>query len=295
MEWIPRDLDPGNYGKGIGNVKRRWWPYLEYARPPFDMQKEITRVLERLGKWAGEERVLDVGAGDFSFLADMKNLYSHRGPLTGLEPHLEQIDGDKEMKRDGEPDVNPIEYLYDIRDIEVVGGIAQNMPFPDDSFDLIFARRMMYEIPEEDQERVMQEVLRTMSPDGTFVLTTSGESNKLQHRGFEEKIAAYLNVQPPLRMNRAYTSQRAVKELPRHFSNVVCLPQHSEMVFKSVEEAEDYYGSISTMQDQFDPIPNAAKFTEAINVVVRPVVEETIRQTGEFVDTIEQDAFICWN
>ncbi|MEX1995736.1 MAG: hypothetical protein WD887_03085, partial [Candidatus Saccharimonadales bacterium] len=133
-----------------------------------------------------------------------------------------------------------------------------------------------------------------MSSNGTFVLTTSGESNKLVHREFEEKIAAYLAVNPPLRMNRLYPSKKAIGELPRYFDNIVWVPQHSEMVFKNLEDAEDYYASISTMQDQFDPIPDATKFLEAINAVVRPQVEESIRRTGEFVDIIEQDAFICW-
>ncbi|MEX1995314.1 MAG: class I SAM-dependent methyltransferase, partial [Candidatus Saccharimonadales bacterium] len=180
VEWIPKDLDPGNYGKGLGNVKRRWWSYLEYARPPFDMQKEVISTLERLGRLMGNERILDIGAGDFSFLTDMKNLYDHTGSLTGLEPHLEQMDGEQlEAASDGTPLANPLEYLFDIRDIQVVKGIAQDMPFPDNSFDLEFAHRMMYEIPEDNQDRVMQEILRTMSSNGTFVLTTSGESNKL--------------------------------------------------------------------------------------------------------------------
>ncbi|OVE79904.1 hypothetical protein BVY01_01290 [bacterium I07] len=286
--WIPRELGPGNYGSP-GNVKIRWWNYIEYVQPHFDMQTEIINNLRFMGKLTGNEDLLDVGCSDGSFLVDLRYLYQHHDGLTGLEPHLEQLEGDLDT------DLSFVEELNNMEDIDIVKGVVQSMPFADNTFDGVFARRMMYEVPEYEQRQAMLEIKRVSKEKGFFVLTTSGYFNKPEHRKFEDRIAHFLGITSPPLMNASYTAQRAAIELPKWFNHIEPIWQDGTMVFKSTEEAEDYYLSIVTMQDQFNPIPNIGALRQAIDMVVRKEVEESIALTGDFRDPIELAGFICWD
>ncbi len=67
----------------------------------------------------------------------------------------------------------------------------QNIPYPDNSFDVIIARHMLYHVP--DLDKAFSEIKRVLKPKGTFYATTSGSDAMKQLgelvRNFDENIA----------------------------------------------------------------------------------------------------------
>ena len=74
-------------------------------------------------------------------------------------------------------------FSYKIMDI-------QDIPFPDNSFDIIIANHMLYHVP--DLTKALSEVNRTLKPNGIFYATTIGNDHlkDLQdiYRKYEDKV-----------------------------------------------------------------------------------------------------------
>lgn len=285
--WKSREEDPGNYGKGPGNVLFRWGVY-EYAEEPVDMDQKIVELLDLYGN----ETVVDIGMGDGSFLFTLRKTYSHSGRLIGVEPALE-------------PELTVADMISDEDelDIEFVEAKAQNLPFETSSIDVITARFMLYELTEEELHEALSEFVRVLRPGGKCAVTTSGDNNKQRQRLFEKWIKDYMeisygfDIEAPPRMNANFNSDRASMVLPQYFPGTPgrFFSQRGHIVLRTLSDAEALYQSLYSMQDQFDPIPPGAALTRAMDVVVKPVVEDEIKLLGRFKDTIERDLFIFVN
>ncbi len=124
-----------------------WWKQRLYPRPEaYDTVQVFLQALEQ--ELGPDKEVLDIGAG-----AGELNGYSCRGRVkrivgVDLDPRVEQ---------------NPL------LDQGVVGS-AYELPFPDASFDLVFAIYVLEHI--DDPRRFVSEVGRVLKPGGSFLCLT---------------------------------------------------------------------------------------------------------------------------
>lgn len=133
------------------DVMRRW----EVAPLPFE-----DWVLEKIGL-AGQERVLDVGCGHSRFaLPAARRLVGPNALAVGCDIAPGVL---SELRTTVRDDQLPVLLL--IAD-------AQELPFLDESFDVVMANHMLYHVA--DIDKAVREASRVLRPHGCFVATTNG-------------------------------------------------------------------------------------------------------------------------
>lgn len=72
---------------------------------------------------------------------------------------------------------------------QYVEGLAEQMPLPDSSFDLVYTSVALHEMTAPQRQQILQEVYRILKPKGTFALIDFHKPNNLL---FWPPIAAFL-------------------------------------------------------------------------------------------------------
>ena len=131
----------------------------------------------------------------------------------------------------GDPD--GIEYrIIDIQDI----------PFAENTFDIVIANMMLYYVP--DLPRALQEVRRVLKEDGTFYCATYGENGMTTY-------LAGLFGQDVFRkqFNNRFTLQNGEEKLRIVFPKVRKLLYEDALEVTDAEDMADYIDSLSGMAD----------------------------------------------
>lgn len=148
----------------IWDTETSTWKHRNQARAMF-MQK----VLEYKGEF------LEIGPGYGRVMVEVQKQAS----ITGLEMDLELIE------------------KLSSRNLKVVQGIAEKMPFADASFDVVISEEVLEHI--KNQKQVIKEIYRVLKPGGIVILTTP---NKWIYRTlmFVNNIVKW-NFQAPIYKN----------------------------------------------------------------------------------------------
>ncbi|ASU58908.1 MULTISPECIES: class I SAM-dependent methyltransferase [Nocardiopsis] len=112
---------------------------------------------------AANRRVLDVGGG----IGEMARTVAARtGSCTAIEPHPQLVDAIRDETTRGVVDVHP--------------GTAEEIPFPDGSFDAVYSAWVLQYV--NDVERAVAEMVRVCDrsdPESKIVLFAAGSDNEL--------------------------------------------------------------------------------------------------------------------
>jgi arsenite methyltransferase len=121
-----------------------------------------------LRKWRGDEQVLDVGCGRGLLLAGAAKLLVDGGKATGID-----IWSNVDMGGNSEAATLHNLELEGISDRCTLLGIpAQEMPFPDASFDVILSNPCLHNIYDrETRRRALEQIVRVLKPGGQAILS----------------------------------------------------------------------------------------------------------------------------
>lgn len=156
------------------------------------------------------DKILDLGCGTGSWIlnASMKWKTTHFVGLdiVPLHPDLEDID----------PDLAA-------RITWVQANFLERLPFPDQEFDFVYARRIARGVPEDKWDYILEEILRVLKPGGSVQIT----EEDLYFPGIQHMTAIVRNIAPELaptitspRSPSPFTPPTAVQSLPA-FDEVV--------------------------------------------------------------------------
>jgi arsenite methyltransferase len=161
-----------------------------------------------LHKWRGDEQVLDVGCGRGLLLAGAAKLLSGGGKATGID-----IWSNVDMGGNSEAATLHNLELEGISDrCTLLGVPAQEMPFPDGTFDVILSNLCLHNIYDREIRRqAVQQIVRVLKPGGQAILSdyklTGEYAQQLQKAGLavERRWGNPLSTFPPLRIVVART------------------------------------------------------------------------------------------
>ncbi|MBQ6559199.1 MAG: methyltransferase domain-containing protein [Erysipelotrichaceae bacterium] len=191
--------------------------------------------------------VLELGCGNGEMWAGKDDIINRCSRLILSDLSQGILETAKEKLRDHDG----IEYrLIDIQDI----------PFPDNEFDVVIANMMLYHVP--DLSRGLKEVQRVLKDNGTFYCATYGENGMMEHIElmFDDFpiCSAY---------NYNFTLQNGKEKLMRYFSDI------QKFLYEDALEVTD-------MEDMIDYIYSLPGFSDLQNLprdTLRSVLEKNMR------------------
>jgi ubiquinone/menaquinone biosynthesis C-methylase UbiE len=244
-------------------------------------QPFVDWVLDRL-PIKGNERVLDAGCGTGAFLFPLAQRLP-QGTVTGVDLVPEMID----LLRSK---------LDDYPNIQLQQADIQQLPFDDETFDLVFANFVLFHV--EDIFKAISECKRVLKPRGTAVFATGTSQlsrldtihrTALKQLGFSKKV-----IQHSHPMKR-FSLENGADYLRHHFPWFEQLLLHDQRQVPTVQDVLEYYqaGMIDWAFEQAQ-----VKITEEqLNQLYQLVgerLEAIIQEEGAFRESKLGGVFIAY-
>lgn len=118
----------------------------------------------------------------------------------------------------------------------------QDIPYEDDTFDIVIANMMLYHVP--DIHKGLSEVRRVLKPHGKFYCATFGENGIIT---YVADLLKEFNVSSE--MNKVFTLQNGKDMLKKYFNNVKRLEYEDSLKVTVIDDFIDYVYSLSSMTD----------------------------------------------
>ena len=116
----------------------------------------------------------------------------------------------------------------------------QDIPFEDESFDVVIANMMLYHVP--DMARGLSDVCRVLKTGGAFYCATFGEHGIIE---FLSKALNAYGVED--NVNKNFTLQNGKEILAPFFSDVVRLNYEDSLAVTNIDDLIEYIYSLSSM------------------------------------------------
>jgi 2-polyprenyl-3-methyl-5-hydroxy-6-metoxy-1,4-benzoquinol methylase len=223
-------------------------------------------VLQRAALMGGE-RVLDVGCGNgiyFEKIQQQKLELDYIG-LDLLESMLQN----HPLKHEGG---------------KLTLSDAQDMPFEEDSFDLVMANHMLHHI--EDMDKAISEIRRILKPGGLLVIATNSMNTMPELQVLMRRAIVLLTrtgaaqVRAPQMPSDRFALENGSRHLSNHFYAVVRHDLPSALVFPDVEPAMAY---LESTRDLREPALPEDVVWEDVMMIMRQQINQLIKHLGELV------------
>jgi ubiquinone/menaquinone biosynthesis C-methylase UbiE len=104
------------------------------------------------------EQVLDVGCGTGTLAIEVQRRVGSAGCVVGIDPGIEQI---ARARAKAARRHLPIEFQV---------GVIEQLPFPDQTFDVVLSTLMMHHLPTSLKRQGLAEIARVLKPGGRLVI-----------------------------------------------------------------------------------------------------------------------------
>ncbi|MCC6614534.1 MAG: class I SAM-dependent methyltransferase [Anaerolineae bacterium] len=205
----------------------------QYSIPNVDF---AAWVLER-GALGGGKKVLDVGIGGGSYYRAIREHY----------PETDYVATDFSFG---------ILARHEAASSRVVCD-AQQLPFPDGTFDIVMPNHMLFRVP--DIEEAIFEFKRLLKPDGLLLTATNSIQTMPEFQALFRRALLLLSnhvrpnspyLMPP---HEAFTLENGVRRLAHHFFAVVRHDLPSALVFPETEPVMAYLDSLRSLREDMLP------------------------------------------
>jgi SAM-dependent methyltransferase len=248
------------------NLQVRIETHEKYTEPKIDF---LAFVLDQV-QWNGRETVIDVGCGAGVYIEAARQrcgtYYAcdlSLGMLRGLTaPRLSHVNLD-----------------------------AQQLPFADESADVILANHMLYHVP--DQDAAVQEIKRVLRPGGRLLAATNSATNMPELAELRHAIFKYFGIPDdlfPLRPRLSFTLETGHELLGRHFTAVHRHNHPSALVFPHSQPVVDYINSSRNFY--MGRLPDNTRWQD-VEAVIHREVNGRIAQHGTFRVNKLTGVFVC--
>lgn len=169
--------------------------------------------------------------------------------------------------------INNDNFKYKIFDI-------QDIPYEDESFDIIIARHMLYHVP--DIDKALSEIRRVLKPNGKFYVSTNGKNHMQELKTLVKGYDASIDYNPE-KFAIKFGLENGGEMLRKYFSNVTLEEFNGQDVVDKAEPVVSYVTSaIGVLKSMCDE----GKLSDFIKYV-----EQQIRKSGALKISTETGMF----
>jgi SAM-dependent methyltransferase len=155
---------------------------------------------------------------------------------------------------------------------------AQDLPFADDSFDIVIANQMLYHVP--DPSRAVRELARVLRPDGVLMASTVGSGHLRELFRIEAAVFGSTRV---LRHHEVFGAQSGEPFLADHFEYVAWHPYDDRLRCTDVDDVIDYICSTPPGEDATpDEVARLRRITE-VHMAEHDGVLVVSKDVGAFI------------
>jgi len=231
-----------------------------FSHPHIDFPKWALEGIQ----WRGDERILDIGCG--------YGAYYER--LIERHPDIQYfgIDLSEGMLRQ-----HP---AYETG--RLAFGEATQLPFANETFDVVMANNMLYHIP--DVEAAIREVKRVIKPDGVMMAATHSIQTMPELRMLIRRAIIILtranpsSVRPPMTVSDLFSLETGTRFLSRYFYGVCRFEIPTTLVFHN---ENDFLGYLDNLRDLLELYLPPDVTWEGVQEVLREQVAQFIHQLGD--------------
>ena len=156
----------------------------------------------------------------------------------------------------------------------------ENLPYPDDSFDIVMAHHVIYHAA--DKDKAISELKRVVKPDGFISITTNSERHMLNVYTIAHSIDDNFSM---VRNIDGFTEEDADEMLKNHFSNI------KKEVYEDMLEVDDLEFMIEYIKSTTEPRKIYLK--EDFYDKYSEIVKRDIDEKGHFDILKRSPLFIC--
>jgi ubiquinone/menaquinone biosynthesis C-methylase UbiE len=156
-----------------GLVLNQGWRYdlMEWFHDTFSFRgtfRELRQRTANLAQLQPGEQVLDVGCGTGTLAIEVARRVGRAGRVAGVDPGTQQIG--RARAKAARRHV-PIEFQI---------GVIEQLPFPDQTFDVAFSTLMMHHLPAPLKRQGLAEIARVLKPGGRLVIADFARKQERQ-------------------------------------------------------------------------------------------------------------------
>lgn len=210
----------------------------EHLITTFDFNSdELVELLDELPFWAApfglkllenirirkNSTVLDIGFGAGFPLTELAMRFGKSSKVYGIDPWEAAIKrAEKKIA------------FYGIENVEIIRGVAENIPLTDRSVDLITSNNGLNNVT--DLNKTLSECSRIMKSGGQFIQTMNLNKTMIEFYDIMEEVLNELDMKPEIDImrNHIYTMRRPLEEV------VELTEQHGFSVKKIIEDQFNY-------------------------------------------------------
>lgn len=142
-----------------------WFIDIFWFRGQLRKLRQRTAALARIQPG---DRVLDVGCGTGTLAMEVAPLVGATGSVAGIDPGSQQI-----ARARSKVARLPIDFRV---------GVIEHLPFPDQTFDVVFSTLMMHHLPASLKHQGLAEIARVLKPGGRLVIADFSRKKDRQGR-----------------------------------------------------------------------------------------------------------------
>jgi SAM-dependent methyltransferase len=218
-------------------------------------------TLERL-PWRGDERVLDVGCGPGDLLCSMAR-HSDRWAMLAGSDFSTGMAAEAAKAAVGLP-------------VHILVADAQANPFPDQYFDVVMARHMLYHVPDIDS--AIAEAARVLRPGGCFLATTNADATMPEYWAIRERAAQrFPRMAKPDTFTHRFCLENGEAFLEPHFARIAVHTLPGMLRFPTARPFVDYFASSRALS--MPPDHTDAEW-QAVLDFVRAEAEAVVERQG---------------
>jgi ubiquinone/menaquinone biosynthesis C-methylase UbiE len=120
--------------------------------------RELRQRTANLARIQPGEQILDVGCGTGTLAIEVARRVGRTGHVSGIDPSAQQIACAR---------TKAARYHMPI-DFQI--GVIEQLPFPDQAFDVVFSTLMMHHLPADLKRQGLAEIARVLKPGGRLII-----------------------------------------------------------------------------------------------------------------------------